>query len=115
MMARMLRIGLTAGLGLALWVRPGSAAFITYAQWSAFNPHDQGIYIAGAYDALENDPANPNRFLYNQCILGAGMKNGQLADNIVAFASSRPALQTGTVRQAMIQYLTAACGTAPIQ
>jgi hypothetical protein len=47
------------------------------------------------------------------CLSKAKMTNGQLAANVLNFASDKPKLHTGPVQQALLDYLFAACGAPP--
>ena len=44
-------------------------------------------------------------FHYEMCLSKAKMTNGQLAANVLNFASDKPKLQTGPVQLALIEYL----------
>jgi len=87
------------------------AQYFNYLQWSVLPPIPRAAYIAGVFDSLTgysaNDVESKHYFI---CIERAAMKNTQLAENVVQFASTRPALQTSSVQKVLLQYLIAACG-----
>jgi hypothetical protein len=47
---------------------------------------------------------------YESCLLRARMEDGQVARNLMAFVSTRPQLQAGSVQSALMQYLHELCG-----
>jgi hypothetical protein len=75
------------------------------------------LYITGFYDALTSvaDANNDTTVAthYQSCLQRSKMTNSQLANNIRAYAQSRPELQTGGVAGALINYLLSACGPIP--
>jgi hypothetical protein len=97
---------------------PAVGAYFTYAEWAALSPELRALYMAGTFDtfistmAAQDDGGSVGRH-YASCIKQAAMNVGQLSENILQFASTRPQLQTGTVLQAMADYLIAACGRSP--
>lgn len=96
---------------------PARAGFYTYAEWAALPLNQSAAYIAGAYDSYvgfalnDDDVKRDNHF--NQCVKNSRMNNGQLAQNIQAFASTRPNLQGAPPQAALVQYLIALCGAVP--
>jgi hypothetical protein len=95
---------------------PASATFYTYAQWSALPEYGRAMYIAGLYDGLVSIFRPEDHWIashYRQCIGDAKMTNGQLAENIRAYASARPNLQGQPVTGAFIAYLIQLCGKPP--
>jgi hypothetical protein len=52
-------------------------------------------------------------FHYETCLSKAKMTSGQLAANVLNFASDKPKLHTGPVQLALLDYLFAACGAPP--
>jgi len=75
----------------------------------------QAIYVAGAIDMLTDfapDTAASIRGMhYYQCIREGRINNGQLSDNVLAFARSTPEVQKMSAQAAIIQYLNRLCGT----
>ena len=102
---------------LRLMPVPALANFLSYSQWTAMPAEPRAAYIAGSFDALvsvvDSAAGIESRQHYTRCIENAKMSNRQLAENIMQFASTRPALQTGNVPTAMIGYLIEACGKPP--
>jgi len=88
--------------------------YFTYQQWLAMPEPGRVAYLAGAYDSLltfaEDEQVTSH---YSRCLNMAQMTNFQLAANVLSFAKDRPALQTGSVQGALINYLIAACGKLP--
>jgi hypothetical protein len=79
--------------------------FMGYSEWAAMSVNARALYIAGAFDTLVSIVSpNPNdigtAIHYQTCLTDSKMTNKQLADNIVAYASSHPHLQKGTVQTA---------------
>ena len=103
-----------AVIGLLLMSSSAHAGYITYSQWASFEPGRQSIYIAGAFDLLVSyapDAAAQKRgqhFL--RCVMDADMKNGQLSDNVLAFARATPEVQKYSPMAALIRYLNKLCG-----
>lgn len=107
-----------AAVLLLLMPAPAALAnFFSYAQWTALSAAPRAAYIAGSFDAVVNVAANDADAVtsrhYSRCIESAKMNSMQLAENIMQFASTRPALQTGNVQNAMVGYLVEACGKPP--
>jgi hypothetical protein len=104
-------------VGLLIVSPAARAEYFTYQTWSALNEIPRAVYIAGAYDSLMifADTEAEGKFLrhFRKCIGTAQMSNFQLATNVLNFAKDRPALQTGSVQEALIVYLSAACGGKP--
>ena len=81
----------------------------------------RNAYLMGAFDGFVYDnstllsPAweQAAAFHYEMCLSKAKMTNGQLASNVLNFASDKPKLHTGPVQLALIEYLFAACGAPP--
>jgi hypothetical protein len=105
----------------ALISSAAQAYYVSFQQWQAMPELARNAYIAGAFDGFlyENStilsPAwlQETAFHYEMCLSKAKMKNGQLAANVLNFASDKPKLQTGTVQDALRGYLFAACGAPP--
>jgi hypothetical protein len=57
------------------------SAFFTYSQWDALDGDLRAVYIAGAFDSLV------------RCIQRSKMDNRRLADNVRAYAATRPDIQ----------------------
>ena len=91
--------------------------FYTYAQWAALPADARAFYVAGNFDALITYAVNEGQARmghhYSQCIEQSGMNSLQLAESILRFGSTRPALQTGDVTHAMGIYLVESCGKPP--
>ena len=105
-------------LAFVVWPNVAEAVYLTYSQWEAMPPFGRDAYIAGAFDSLVEISASSNdnyQKHYNSCLVRQQMTNGQLADNVRAYAASRPELQTGGVVGAMLNYLIALCGKPPSQ
>ena len=90
-----------------------AVTFYTYAQWAALPADARAFYVAGNFDALITYAQARMGQQYNQCIEQAGMDSLQLAENLLRFGSTRPALQTGDVTHAMGLYLIETCGKPP--
>jgi hypothetical protein len=98
---------------LFLWFAPypAEAQYFNYLQWSALPPIPRAAYIAGVFDSLTGYSVNEVESKhYFTCLERAAIKNTQLADNVIQYASTHSALQKGSVQKALLQYLTAACG-----
>jgi hypothetical protein len=97
------------------------AYYVTFQQWQAMPELDRKSYIAGAIDSFVYDnssfllpPSSRAAALhFETCLSRAKMSNGQLAANVLNFASDKPKLQTGPVQSVLIDYLVAACGMPP--
>jgi|SRR5215212_6445300 len=113
----------TLGIGAALFVLgaslPTQAAYYNYSTWEALPESYRAAYIAGAFDSLVGfavtDADTIRGKHYSECPHRAKMKDGQLAENIRAFARARPSLHSQIVQGAMIQYLIELCGTANVR
>jgi hypothetical protein len=90
---------------------PAEAQYFNYLQWSALPPIPRAAYIAGVFDSLTGYSTNEVESKhYFTCLERAAIKNTKLADNLMQYASTHPALKRGSVQKALLQYLIAACG-----
>jgi hypothetical protein len=96
------------------------AYYVTFQQWQAMPELARNACIMGAFDGFVYDYSGvlseweqAAALHYEMCISKAKMANGQLAANVLNFASDKPKLQTGPVQLALIEYLFAACGPPP--
>jgi hypothetical protein len=93
------------------------AEYFTYQTWSGLGEMSRAAYIAGAYDSqmtfVDSEAQGKDARHFRKCIQTARMTTFQLAANVMNFAKDRPALQTGSVQEALISYLIAACGEPP--
>jgi hypothetical protein len=98
-------------------IQPSHAAYYTYSEWAGLPPNFRAVYVAGMYDALTSfattDADIKSAVHYQNCISRAKMQNTQLAENMLAYAGSRPNLQSGGVTGAFINYLIELCGKPP--
>ena len=92
--------------------------YYSYRQWVALDKSLRSVYIAGVFDSLlgivkdRNDlPVTKH---YDDCITRANTADSELADNIMAFVKTRPALQERSVSGALINYLIDFCGPPPL-
>jgi hypothetical protein len=72
------------------------SAFFTYSQWDALDGDLRAVYIAGAFDSLVgySDPSDTSAEIhYFRCIQRSKMDNRRLADNVRAYAATRPDIQ----------------------
>jgi hypothetical protein len=51
---------------------------------------------------------------YGDCLMSQHMNVGQLADNVLAYARSQPAIQEFPVPGTILQYLHELCGPPPL-
>ncbi|MEH2590273.1 hypothetical protein [Bradyrhizobium sp. AZCC 1721] len=93
------------------------AVFFTYSEWARMPDNLRAVYISGLYDALisfvDNDSGEKVALHYQTCISRAKMQNAQLAENTLAYAKSRPNVQSSGVGGALIGYLIELCGKPP--
>jgi hypothetical protein len=92
-----------------------TAAFYPYSKWDRLSYVERVAYISGVIDTLINYAADDvgvkwSHHYYN-CIKGANMQNGQLANNLQEYVRARSDLQDGTVQEAMLHYLGQLCGS----
>jgi len=91
--------------------------FYSYRQWEALDETHRAAYIAGLFDGLlgivKDRDDLPVTKHYDDCITGANMTNGELADKVIAYVKTRSALQDRSVSGALINYLVAFCGPPP--
>ena len=92
--------------------------FYSYRQWVALDDTLRSVYIAGVFDSLlgiVRDRSDlPVTKHYDDCITGANMTNGDLADNVIAFVKTRPELRERSVSGALMNYLIDFCGAPPM-
>ena len=108
-------------IAAALVVASSTAAqqgvYRTYAQWAGLGASERAAYIAGAMDSIilvvTGDEDKKTSAHYSQCLSRAKLSGSQLAENVLSFAESRPALKTGMVQAALVQYLHDLCGAPP--
>jgi hypothetical protein len=101
---------------LACGIATAHAGFYTYSTWASLAPAARAAYIAGAYDSFvgfgtEKDMKRIDH--YNDCVARSQMNHFQLADNVLAYAKTRPEIQAHTVMRPLLAYLEALCG--PVQ
>ena len=102
----------------ALFATAARAEYYQYEQWEKLSPPMRTSYVAGAFDAfvyfLIGPSMSPEISLatthFSRCIVEKKMPAAKLAENIRTFASDRPMLRAGYVQDAMVQYLSQACG-----
>jgi hypothetical protein len=110
--------GALFAVGLTVFcVHASHAEYFTYSDWSRMPANFRAAYIAGLYDALisiaSDDAEARIGAHYQTCVARAKMRNTQLAENTLAYATARPELQSGGVGEAMIKYLIELCGKPP--
>jgi hypothetical protein len=110
-------------IAAALIVASSTAAqqtgvYRTYAQWAGLGASERAAYIAGAMDSIilvvTGDEDKKTSLHYSQCLFGAKLSGHQLAENVLRFAESRPALPD-MVQSALLEYLASLCGAPPKQ
>jgi hypothetical protein len=112
-LASAVSVGLFVALAGLLSASPAHAAFFTYSQWAAFSEAQRDAYVAGAVDSLEVSVLDKNEH-YGDCLMSQHMNVGQLADNVLAYARSQPAIQGVPVPGTILQYLHELCGPPPL-
>lgn len=104
-------------IGSLVYGGSAMAMFYTYAQWDRLSPSDRAYYVAGAFDSLVSFSISPSEakvgLHYHSCVAKAQLNNNQLAENVRAFAASRPRLHGAAVQGALVQYLIELCGAPP--
>jgi hypothetical protein len=92
--------------------------FFGYSDWERLPAEPRRMYLAGAMDSLlvyvSTDEQRKLSLHYSKCMFEARMSAGQLSDNVVAYAKTRPELQRDTAQAALINYLSALCGKVPL-
>lgn len=104
---------LIAAILSVLLVDPAPAVFFTYAEWARLSEYGRSNYIAGLFDGMVSFSEPEDSWIgmhYYHCISNAKITNGQLANNVLVYASSRPNLQNKPVATALVNYLKEACG-----
>jgi hypothetical protein len=99
-----------------MFFREASAAYFTYAEWAALPAPSRALYIAGLFDGLTTIATDDWKTItrhYDTCMDKAKLTNDQLAENVLAYARSRPQFHATPVAGAMINYLIEVCGTPP--
>jgi hypothetical protein len=90
----------TALVTALLLASPANANFFTYSEWANLDANLGALYMAGAIDTLTSSAPNESGIAmmkhYNDCLSRAKMTDGQLAENVKAFAATRPNLQRST-------------------
>ena len=110
---------LTAAIFTVFSASQTNAAFFTYAEWERLSADSRAAYIAGAYDSLTTfASAEMERSIkvaqhYRACVVRTKITNHQLAENVRAYAATKPELQAMPVPAAMLHYLLALCGEVP--
>jgi hypothetical protein len=97
---------------------PGAAhgqllQYMNYGRWVGESPAARSYYIAGLFDAymtLDTGDDGKAAIHYSRCIARSGMKSDQLADGVLRFGQTRPALHAQSLIFALNQYLYAVCG-----
>jgi hypothetical protein len=113
----------TAVVLIALLVSSAAQSYYaTYQQWLAMSEGGRSAYIIGAFDGYLYDDSQffvseqwqrDATFHYEMCLSKARMTSDQLAANVMNFARDKPDLHTQPVQHVLMNYLFAACGTAP--
>lgn len=97
---------------LALSAIGAQAQFVTYAQWQQLSPNSRAAYMAGSIDSLAVFWRQPAPDVVDEvwkCLTKMNLHPTQLAENVKAYADPKPELHAGTVQNAMMLYLKAAC------
>jgi hypothetical protein len=83
--------------------------YFMYQNWSALNEDSRIAYLAGAFDSLLVFMPDVGDH-YETCLARAKMQTSQLTAHVLSYAKDKPALQTGSVQNALVRYLLAVCG-----
>jgi hypothetical protein len=109
----MLRLGAVLVVLVTL-CRPAMALYFLYPDWSALPENARQTYIAGAFDSLVSVATDEDGRIaakhYDHCVVSAHISVGQLATNVMNFASQKPELHTLPASIVMAKYLAAAFG-----
>jgi hypothetical protein len=95
--------------GCGVW----AASVHNYGRWVGESAEARSYYIAGMFDAymtLNTGDEAKSAVHYSRCIARSGMKSDQLADGVLRFGQTRPALHAKPLIFALNQYLIAVCG-----
>jgi hypothetical protein len=91
-----------------------AAGFYKYSLWEAMPVGARAAYIAGAYDSFvtfaQTEEDQTMSVHYINCVRQSKMNIHQLADNVIAFAKTRPEMQAWPLQIPMASYLNALCG-----
>ena len=94
--------------------QPARANYFLYSDWLRLSEVQRVAYISGAFDAQASIGTDEYGFKlaahYDRCIVSAHMDNGQLAQNVLIFASQKPETHTIPAAVVLAQYLAATCG-----
>jgi hypothetical protein len=94
------------------------AEFYDFERWEKLTPSMRASYVAGVFDAyiyflvgpLVAPEVSLATMYHSRCIIENNVSPAKLAENIRAFAASRPMLRGGYVQDALVQYLAHKCG-----
>ena len=79
---------------ILLLPNPALSNFYNYPEWQRLSPVERAAYIAGAFNSLisyhTDDIGAKASAHYFKCMQKSNMNNMQLAENVSAFASTRP-------------------------
>ena len=91
----------------------GQLQFMNYGRFVDSSAAARSYYIAGLFDALltidQGDNAKASLH-FSRCIMQSGMKSNHVADGVLRFAQTRPALQAQPLIFALSEYLISVCG-----
>jgi hypothetical protein len=91
----------------------GQVQFMNYGRFVDASAVERSYYIAGLFDALVTIDRGDNAkaaIHFSRCIMQSGMKSDHVADGVLRFAQTRPALQSQPLIFALSDYLISVCG-----
>jgi hypothetical protein len=98
----------------------GQVGFFSYSEWASSDEATRAAYIAGAFDsyaifAMNVGSASQKAAAehYSSCLRSARFTHRDLAEHVKTYAEAHSSSQRGSVIGALIDYLTALCGSPP--
>lgn len=103
----MLRISTALFAGFIATSVSAQEVNITYDEWTRMSPVARAAYVAGVIDPIY-EIGDEQTYRYARCI-GGKLTLEQFSDAIRSYAEAHKTYRYRTVREAMVDYLSASC------
>jgi len=110
---------LATALAITTAAVPATAQPLSYAAWADLPGNERALYLAGAFDQFVTIYAPPAEggsgfqdfvLHLSACVVGLGLDASEMQEGMIAFAISRPDLQSAPIPIILMEYLIAECG-----
>ena len=89
------------------------SVFMNYGRFADASAAARSHYVAGLFDgliAIDSGDNAKSSIHFSRCIMRSGMKSNHVADGVLRYAQTHPALQAKPLIFALSEYLISVCG-----